>query len=156
MADGRVTRSSRRRGFSLMEVLLGIVVLAFALYGALDLLAASQKTSLRAHRRTVALELARAKMAEIQAAGYDAVAALGTASGGSAAASSFAYPTNPAPFAPPYDAKAYQWQAQFARDPKNPGVFEIEVRVTWDEFGGGAQTGLSRNSVALAGLVVKQ
>jgi len=138
-----------------MEVLLGLVVIVIALYGVLDLLAANQKLSVRAHRRAVAVELAQAKMAEIQAAGYGAVEALWAKSPGGAG-QPFACPPKLTAFAAPYEAKPFSWQAQFVRDAQNPDVIQVEVRVAWDLIESAPDEKTPVNSVAVGTMLVKK
>jgi type II secretory pathway pseudopilin PulG len=138
-----------------MEVLLGIVVVAFALYGVLDLMTISQKMSQRAQRRAAAVELARAKMAELQAAGFDAVAAL-WAKSPAAASQVFFYPATAGNFSPPYNAKPFRWQARFDRDPKTPDLMNVEVRVFWYPAPPGSSDSIEKSSVSVGGLLVKK
>jgi len=138
-----------------MEVLLGIVVVALALYGVLDLMAISQKMSQRARRRAAAVELACAKMAELRAGGFDAVAAL-WAKSPAAAPQNFYYPATPGDFSPPYNAKPFRWQARFDRDPKTPDVMNVEVRVFWSPAPPGSSDSIEKSSVAVGGLLVKK
>jgi len=148
-------RRGRSRGFSLIEVLLGIVVATFALYGVLDLMATSQKVSLRAHRRAAAIELARAKMAELQAAGFDAVAALWAKVPGGAA-QPVAYPADPAEFKDPYKAPSFRWQARFDRVADRPELINVEVRVLWYPTTAAPTEQILENSVSVGGLLVKR
>jgi len=112
-----------------MEVLIALVVIAFALYGILDLTASNQRLSLRAQQRAEAIQLARAKMAEVQAAGFDAVVGL-WAKAAAQSPQSFVYPSQPGEFQPPYNAKLFRWQARFQRDPQRSDVINVEVVVT--------------------------
>jgi len=137
-------------GFSLIEVLLGIVIIVFALYGVLDLIANNQNLSLRAQQRTVAIELAAAKTAEIRAAGFDAVEQLRAKSG--SASKTFVYPPEPAKFAPPYDAKQFRWQAHFDPLTTQPAVIHATVIVSWTQPGKRDTS----DSVAIASLLAKR
>jgi len=143
------------RGYSMMEVLLALVVISFGLYGLLDLITTTQKQSVRAHRRAVAVELARARMAELQAAGYDAVAGLWAKSSADPS-KPLDYPPETAAFAAPYKAKNFRWQAHLVRDAQHPEVIQVEVRVTWDVIPGAPEEKLSASSVAVGGLLVKK
>jgi prepilin-type N-terminal cleavage/methylation domain-containing protein len=157
---GRVRLEHRPtgRGFSLMEVLIALVVIAFGLYGILDLISNNQRASIRTERRAVATELCRAKMAEVQAGGFDAVAALWAKSPANAAAS-FVLPAERAPFTPPYASptdQAYQWQARFDRDGPQAAVYNIEVRVFWQPIAGATADRPETYSVSVGGLLVKR
>jgi prepilin-type N-terminal cleavage/methylation domain-containing protein len=155
MGCGKPDSRPRLRGFSLIEVLIGIVVVVFALYGVLDLVAVNQRLSLRAHRRAVAVELARAKMAEIQAAGFDAVTALWAKAPGGAT-QPFVLPSDPAEFKPPYKADAFRWQARFDRVEEHPEIINVEVRVLWYPTTKAPTAQILENSVSVGGFLVKK
>jgi len=155
MGCGKPDSRPQVRGFSLIEVLIGIVVVAFALYGVLDLIATNQRLSLRAHRRAAAVELARAKMAEIQAAGFDAVSALwAKAAGGST--QPFVYPSDPAEFKPPYKAAPFRWQVRFDHAQEHPEVINVEMRVLWYPTTKAPTEQILENSVSVGGYLVKK
>jgi len=145
----------QRRGFSLIEVLIALVVVVFALYGVLDLVAANQQISLRARRRAVATELARAKMAEIRTAGFGAVTALWDKAT-SGPSQSFIYPSDPAEFKAPYRAGPFRWQARYSRNPRQPDAINVEVRVLWYPTTKGAPEEVLANSVSVGELLVKK
>jgi hypothetical protein len=138
-----------------MEVLIAIVVLAFALYGVLDLIDHNRRLSLRAEGRAVALELARAKMAEIQAAGYEAVAPLLPAPG-DRPSTPVLYPTAPGKFQPPYPDRGYVWQARLERQNQEPDVVNVEVQVLWHRPAFTPSSSFHEHSVSVGGLVVKR
>jgi type II secretory pathway pseudopilin PulG len=142
-------------GFSLLEVLMGIVVVVFALYGVLDLIASNQRLSLRAQRRATATELARAKMAEIQVAGFDAVTAMWPSLPGGPP-QSLIYPPDPAEFKTPYKADPFRWQLRLDRDPQYPEAINVEVRVLWYATSTGLREQILENSVSVGGLLVKK
>jgi hypothetical protein len=138
-----------------MEVLLGIIVIVFALFGVLDLIQSNQHLSLRAQRRAVAVELARARMAEIQAAGFQAVTDL-WAKSSSGPAQEFLYPSSRSPFDSPYNAKLFRWQARFIRENTAAEVINVEVRVFWDIEDKTPQDELLGKSVSIGGLLARK
>jgi len=146
MRRERLNQRSHGRGFSLMEVLIALVVIAFALYGILDLMASNERLSLRAARREVAIELARAKMAELQTAGFDAVARQ-WANSPAATSNTLTYPAERAPFTPLYNAKPFQWQVRFDRGEPQSEVMQVKVEVFWLP---------GQDSVSVGGLLVKR
>ena len=163
-------RRPNGRGFSLMEVLLALVVIAFGLYGILDLMASTQRLSLRAQRRAVAIELAGAKMAEIQAGGFEAVEALWSKSP-AGLSQPFHYPTQPAKFGPPYveqpagrrakagpsyDVNPFLWRARFDHNDRQPEVFNVEVRVYWYPTATAPVDTIQEHSVSVGGFLVKR
>lgn len=156
MRRGRTGRKPSGRGFSLMEVLVALVVIVFGLWGILELVAANQGISRQAARRAAAIELAGAKMAEIQAAGFDRVEPLLTKLPDGASTSTL-YPATPAKFEPPYDTGTYSWQARFVPNGPRPDVVNVEMRVFLEDLPLDA-TGdrIQRRSVAVGALLVKK
>jgi len=138
-----------------MEVMLALVVIAFGLYGILDLMAANRRLSHRAAKRAVAVELARAKMAEIRAAGIEKVAAL-WAKSPSPKGATFVYPPEPAKLLAPYEAETFLWQARFDRDEKQPGIVNVEVRIFWYPTAIAPVEKLQEHSVAVGGLLAEK
>jgi len=156
MACGKPNRTiANPSGFSLIEVLIALVVLVFALYGVLDLVASTQRLAFRAQRRAAAVELARAKIAEIQAAGFNSVTALWAKSPGGPS-QPFVYPPTLAEFPAPYDAKPFRWQARFDPVPEHPEVVNMVVRVFWHPPAPRAAGAEVEGSVAVAGLLVRK
>ena len=66
-------QSVRRAGFSLIEILLAIVALVFGLVGVLNLLHVSVRNNKIAADRATAINLAKMKAVEFEAAGFRAV-----------------------------------------------------------------------------------
>jgi Tfp pilus assembly protein PilV len=62
------------RGYALLETLIALVILAFALAGLLMLMLSNVKTGFDARRFTAASALAQQKLEELRAAGYTAAA----------------------------------------------------------------------------------
>jgi len=153
MGRERLDYRPHQHGFSLMEVLIALVVVTFALYGVLDLIASNQRISLRTQRRAAAIGLGRAKMAEIQTAGFDAVASL-LDKGPGGPSQSLVYPSESSEFKAPYAAKAFRWQARFDRNSQQPEVIAVEVRVLWYQPTTGAAEEALSNSVSVGGLLV--
>jgi len=154
-AERREHRPADRRGFSLIEVLLALVVVAFGLFVALDLMAANQDHARRALHRTVATDLARAKMAEIQAAGFEAFEDLLPAAADAPTSPSF-FPAAPVRFEPPYRREEYFWQARFDRLAGTADAANVELRVYWLPAGIPAHTAPTENSLAIGGLLVRR
>jgi prepilin-type N-terminal cleavage/methylation domain-containing protein len=153
----RVHYRPRGRGFSLIEVLLALVILTIGLYGVLDLIISTHNRSARTERRAAAIELARGKMAELQAMGYEWVEARNLVPRAADGASSPTFfPAQAAKFEPPYEAPVYRWQARFDRDPKEPDLVNVEVRVTWYPTLEAPPEMIAEQSVALGGLLVRK
>jgi len=138
-----------------MEVLLALVVIAFGLYGILDLMAANLHLSQRAQNRGAAIELAGAKMAEIQAAGFGAIEPL-LPKLSDESSTAVLYPPAPDRFQSPYQAEKFYWQARFDRNPQVPEVLNVEVRVYWYPKAGTRGGTVPQHSVSVGGLLVKR
>ena len=157
MEAGRAHRRPRGWGFSLMEVLLALVVLTIGLYGVLDLIISTHNRSARTERCAAAIELARAKMAELQAMGYEALESRALLPRlADAASSPTHFPAQAAKSEAPYEAPFYRWQARFDRAPKEPDIVNIEVRVTWYPTLEAPPDVIAEQSVALGGLLVRR
>lgn len=129
MRDARNARA--RSGFSLLEVMIALTILAFGILGA----AASQITSTKFNRdsrvRTEAAYLAEQQMEAFQAMDGAAVEAVRTDTG---------YPDDPAnPIDPdPSDGSARSFNRSWTITPDTPedGVYSITVTVSWvDQLG---------------------
>ena len=129
MNHARSVHRTGRSGFSLIEVMLAIVVVAIGLYGILELMASNQRYSFMADRRAVATELAAGKLAELQALGYESLVEVLPAD--DAGSSPTFYPAQPGRFDDPYQAARYTWQARFTRPPTPIDAVNVEVRVFW-------------------------
>ena len=158
MRRERTGRSRRRvrHGFSLVEVMIALVIIVLGLWGILDLVASNEKTSRLAVRRAMAIELAGAKMAEIQAAGFDRIAAL-LAKAPDGAAAETLYPQQRATFQPPYVGETLTWQARLVPTGPQPGVIQVEVRVFLNDLPAAlSDEEIRKNAVAVGALLVKK
>ena len=66
-------RSKARRGVTLMEILLALVLLSFGLFGVVDLYMNQSRLVVRSQRQVRAASLAQSYLAQLQAAGYGAL-----------------------------------------------------------------------------------
>lgn len=62
-------KTSKRNGFTFIEVVIALAVLVFGIYGLLDLYFSGHNVARRARLKTEALYLAKGKLAELQSAG---------------------------------------------------------------------------------------
>lgn len=156
MRRGRTGCRPNGGGFSLIEVLVALVVIVFGLWGILDLVTSNETNDRIVQRRAAAIELAGAKLAEIQAAGFDALLPHLPKPGGEAATHSLYPAAGPTKFDLPYDTGTFSWQARF--DPTGqPGVVNVEVRVFLEDFPADTPAEkLQRNSVSVGALLIKK
>lgn len=155
MRGGRLDRRPGGRGLSIVEVMVALVVVAIGLFGIIDLMMLNQRYSVRAERRAVGAELAAAKLAEIQVAGYNALAALVPALSDSPTSPSY-YPPAPVRFEEPYDASRFLWQASVFRAAAPQDALNVEVRVFWYPTAKAPKSTILEHSIALGALVVKE
>lgn len=60
-------------GFSLVEVMLGLVILTFGIYGVLQLQITSSNNSRQSHLKTEMSSVAETRLAQLKSAGFDAL-----------------------------------------------------------------------------------
>ena len=107
--------SAVRRGFTLLEVLVALVLVAGGVVATIGTVSASLRGAslARAHARGVAL--ANARMNELVLAVDDSLAYYARPRAGA--------------FVAPFEA--YRWRARLARRPLSPGLVVATVAVTW-------------------------
>ncbi|MBN1515474.1 hypothetical protein JXA32_02785 [Candidatus Sumerlaeota bacterium] len=110
---------SRRAGLSFLEILFAMLVLTFGIYGSMNILRTNFAANQRAVNRAIAVELARMKAAEFEAAGYDAL--LAAMQGQQAAQLPAASATKPFQADP-----NYSWRAELNH---SGSVVEYHIRV---------------------------
>lgn len=109
---------SRRgdRGFTLVEVLVALTVLAVAVVAAMEAGAAALRGHVGLRRQLTAVALAEARLTQLGLLGADSLATYARFQRGS--------------FAAPFGA--YGWRALAARDPADPALLRAAVLVEWD------------------------
>lgn len=142
-------RHHHRAGVSFVEILLAILIIVFGLLGTLNIIDAGRRNNATAVNRAVAVQLAEMKSAELQTAGYDALA---QRLGGSAETvipsdEAKSFPTHP----------DYTWQATLRKDDDSSGL-AYNIRVQWNtgQPAGSSEVLPSKNFIELSGILYPQ
>ncbi len=129
-----------RRGFSLVEVLIGIIILALAVIPVLDVLLHGFKDQAASANTMVAVNLAMCKLNEIRHTDYHELAAL---------PDTFDWPD--LPFEGTMALQTHPDAAGKTKDEKSGEVAEVQVKITWFD-----EKMKKDQSVTLSTLVAKQ
>jgi len=120
------TRSRSQHGFTLLEMMASLAILAVGLIGLTGAQVMAMKVTANSRSRTIAMQLAEQQMEALQAMSGADVKALITAPG---------YPNDPAnPIDPdPSDSNPMAFQRSWIITPNTPeaGVIRLAVLVTW-------------------------
>ena len=132
-------RLSGTRGFTLVEVMIALVVLVFGIYGVLDLYLNAQKQSERNDYKSLAMYVAKGKLEELKAAGYENLASYIRQRQVQGTGKSASYPESIA-FVTQYLPDVYPstrlfsrivWQADLALNPQNENIIKMTVTAGW-------------------------
>jgi len=132
-------RPSGTRGFTLVEVMIALIVLVFGIYGVLDLYLNAQKQSERNDNKSLAMYVAKGKLEELKAAGYENLASYIRQRQVQGTGKSVSYPESIA-FVTQYLPDVYAstrlfsrivWQADLALNPKNENIIRVTVTAGW-------------------------
>jgi type II secretory pathway pseudopilin PulG len=131
-------RLSRSRGFTVVEVMIALIVLVFGIYGALDLYINAQRQSERNEYKSLAAYVAKGKLEELKAAGYDNLASYVRFHQNQGTGESIPYPDNiafisqplPETYAPSRALSRIVWQADLALNPENESI-QVAVTAGW-------------------------
>jgi general secretion pathway protein I len=124
-----------RRGFTLLETVVALAIVGLAVVAALEAFGAELRTSARAHRALESEALAGERLARLRLLAAEELASL---------SDSMARGRFPTPFAD------YQWAADAAPVLGEPELYEVSVRVTWDDGHYGLRTRLHRRPIGSA------
>ena len=128
-------RLSGERGFTLLEVIIALGVIAISLFAALTMILHTSKTKDSMREQQIARETAAAKLEEIKAHPFNLINA--TYSGATFPVSGLTDPTNV--------AGNFQGRGTVSVDASNPNLFEVQVTVTWRGQGGAPRSYSARN-----------
>ena len=127
------------RGFSLVEVMIALIVLVFGIYGVLDLYLNAQKQSERNDYKSLAMYVAKGKLEELKAAGYENLVSYIRQRHVQGTGKSVSYPESIA-FVTQYLPDVYAstrlfsrivWQADLALNPQNENIVKVTVTAGW-------------------------
>ena len=136
-------RLSGTRGFTLVEVMIALIVLVFGIYGVLDLYLNAQKQSERNDYKSLAMYVAKGKLEELKAAGYENLASYIRQRQVQGTGKSASYPESIA-FVTQYLPDVYPstrlfsrivWQADLALNPQNENIVRVTVTAGWLQTG---------------------
>ncbi len=127
------------RGFSLVEVMIALIVLVFGIYGVLDLYLNAQTQSERNDYKSLAMYVAKGKLEELKAAGYENLASYIRLRQVQGTGKSVSYPESiafvtqylPAVYASTRLFSRIVWQADLALNPKNENIVKMTVTAGW-------------------------
>lgn len=131
-------RLSCSRGFTVVEVMIALIVLVFGIYGALDLYLNAQRQSERNEYRSLAVYVAKGKLEELKAAGYENLASYLRPRQSQGTGQSIPYPENiafisqslPDTYPPSRPFSRIVWQADLSLNPENETI-RIAVTAGW-------------------------
>ncbi len=136
-------RLSGTRGFTLVEVMIALIVLVFGIYGVLDLYLNAQKQSERNDYKSLSMYVAKGKLEELKAAGYENLASYIHQRQVQGTGKSVSYPESIA-FVTQYLPDVYPstrlfsrivWQADLALNPQNENIVRVTVTAGWLQTG---------------------
>ena len=136
-------RLSGTRGFTLVEVMIALIVLVFGIYGVLDLYLNAQKQSERNDYKSLAMYVAKGKLEELKASGYENLASYIRLRQVQGTDQSVSYPESIA-FVTQYLPDVYPstrlfsrivWQADLALNPQNENIVRVTVTAGWLQTG---------------------
>ena len=128
-ARARKKYSGKRRGFSLVEVLVALVFISFGLFGVVDLFINITRNAGREEKQMRAGHLARGYLEQVQASSYaDLEAKIDQSKGGSL----FDKPETSAPL-----DSDFSWNGTLSRESGAPAKIRVVVTVSWKDMGAG-------------------
>lgn len=127
------------RGFSVVEVMIALVVLVFGIYGVLDLYVNAQRQSERNEYKSLAMYVAKGKLEELKAAGYENLAAYIRLHQVQGTANSASYPESiafitqylPDTYASTHPFSRIVWQADLALHSQDENMINVTVTAGW-------------------------
>jgi type II secretion system protein I len=127
------------RGFTLLEVLLALAIMGLGITSILRLMGTSTRAATRTQAMTQALFVAEELMEELSTLNESELRARGGESGDYADLERRALQRRergPSALETPPEPGRYTYAVQVAPDPNEPGVYRVDLNVTWPEANG--------------------